>query len=115
MYNFRFAPMFKKYREEVSPGCRLVFVSFLRSQHAASKMIKELKEQGTEEGIIQFRFDQNRPDLTKLDRMIGLLSADSSTFEEQVDRMKAEIDECGIVNKLKKLWIEDEAVDDQGA
>ncbi|KAK2158796.1 hypothetical protein LSH36_164g11008 [Paralvinella palmiformis] len=102
----RFANMFQKYRQEVSPNCRLVFVSFLRRQHATGYMVQQLKECGIEEGIIQFKFDQSRPDLSKLDRMIGLLSAETDAFDVQVGKMKAEIVERGIANRLSELWAE---------
>jgi hypothetical protein len=60
----------------------LVFVSFLRSQHAEGQMVKELDEMGVK--YMQFKFSQDMPDLTKLDTMLGLLSAESASFEEQV-------------------------------
>ena len=82
--------MFKKYHDEVYPA-RLVFVSFLRSQHSNAPMQVELKQQGITVPL-QFRLDQYRPDLCKLDNLLGMLAQEAVLdFKEEVDKMEAEI------------------------
>ena len=45
-------------------------------------MVRELDREGIK--YMQFKFSQSMPDLTKLDTMLGLLSAESASFEDQV-------------------------------
>ncbi|KAJ3388381.1 hypothetical protein HDU84_009815 [Entophlyctis sp. JEL0112] len=68
---YLFAPLFRKYLNEVNPNAKLFFVSFLRVGDEG-QMIRDLKK----DDIVakQFRFDPSRPDLTKFDELIGLLT-----------------------------------------
>lgn len=97
----RFAPLFKKYREEVFPA-HLVFVSFLHRQTDKGQMVQDLASHGVTENIFQFKFDQYRPDLTKLDSMFGLLSTDSESFGQEVSdaevKFAADALDCHIEN-----------------
>eukprot|EP00057_Strongylocentrotus_purpuratus_P018892 XP_011673366.1 PREDICTED: uncharacterized protein LOC579550 isoform X1 [Strongylocentrotus purpuratus] len=86
---YRFQALFKKYREEVYSDAKLVFISFLRSQHAPGQMVSLL----TADGIhpMQFKFSRDRPDLTKLDSVLGLLSTSTGDFKKKVDRIAQEM------------------------
>ena len=102
---YRFAPLFKKYREEVYQA-RLVFVSFLRSQHAEGQMVRELHQAGVTENVMHFNFNQNKPDLTKLDKLFGLLSSETDDFEEKVKAKEDDIRADGVNKVLQGLNIE---------
>ncbi|XP_019623383.1 PREDICTED: uncharacterized protein LOC109469324 isoform X1 [Branchiostoma belcheri] len=90
---YRFAPLFKKYSEEVYPA-KMVFVSFLRGQHAEGQMVRELKQQNFDP--LQFKLDSSRPDLTKLDNLLGLLSMGSQSFDAQVTEMEEVLTQKGL-------------------
>ena len=99
----RFAELFKKYREEVHPA-RLGVVSFLYNQHNTGYMVNELRSIGITDNVMQFKFDQNRPDLTKLDKLFGLLSSsETDTFEEQVKQMEVDMAAGGMGALFEKL------------
>ena len=91
---YKFCPLFKKYYETVYPA-KLVFVSFLKSQHQTGQMVKELKSLGM--NPMQFVFNQARPDLTKLDNLLGLLSSSSVAFNDEV---------MGTIKELKNKGLE---------
>ncbi|OWF49165.1 uncharacterized protein LOC110452170 [Mizuhopecten yessoensis] len=98
--NHRFAELYQKYYDEVYP-MRLVFVSFLRDQHAEGQMVRELKSKG--HNPLQVKFHQTQPDLTKLDKMFGTLSSESLTFEEEVTAMESSIRDQGLANVFQKV------------
>eukprot|EP00727_Mastigamoeba_balamuthi_P008883 m51a1_g4617 hypothetical protein (649) ;mRNA; r:283218-285345 len=77
-----FAPMFLKYRNQVSPDCTAVFVSFLDNPSFKGQMVTALEKLGVVP--LQFRLDGRRPDLTKLDALLGLLASESSHFPRMV-------------------------------
>ena len=89
----RFAALFKKYCDEIYPA-KIVFVSFLRSQHAQGQMVPELQALGIEP--MQFRLEGSRPDLSKLDNLFGLMSSDSATFDEELAATEKKVKEEGI-------------------
>jgi len=74
------APLFKKYLEEVNPNAKQVFVSFLRSQTEKGQMVKELEGLGL--SALQFKLNRDRPDLTKLDTFLAMLSAETGQFKK---------------------------------
>ncbi|XP_072178023.1 uncharacterized protein [Diadema setosum] len=80
---FRFLPLFKKYRDEVYTDVKLVFISFLHRQHAEGQMVRELRREGIHP--MQFTFDGHRPDLTKLDTILGLLYTATDEFRAEVE------------------------------
>ena len=84
---------------------RLVFVSFLRTQHAEGQMVSKLHKMGYEP--LQYKFHQSAPDLTKLDTLFGLLSAESSSFEGQVSQVEQEIKSQGIAHVFEQLTVKD--------
>ena len=98
--NYKFAPLFKEYCEKIYPA-KLVFVSFLRSQHQQGQMVKELKNLNI--FPMQFVFSQARPDLTKLDSLLGLLSSSSSAFNDEVAGTIAQLKNNGLETLQKFL------------
>ncbi|KAK3576583.1 hypothetical protein CHS0354_011259 [Potamilus streckersoni] len=100
-YNFNFCQLYKRYHEEVYPA-KLVFVSFLINQHVEGTMVRPLKDEGF--NPIQFKFEGHRPDLTKLDKLFGLLSAEhTSSFEEELKQMEVEIKLKGLAQKFEEI------------
>ena len=90
----RFTALFKKYHAEVYPA-NLVFVSFLRSQHAAGLMVPQLERESF--SVKQLRLEGSRPDLTRLDDLFAQLSASTtSSFLEDVKEAEATIKTDGL-------------------
>eukprot|EP00057_Strongylocentrotus_purpuratus_P016336 XP_011670810.1 PREDICTED: uncharacterized protein LOC105441416 [Strongylocentrotus purpuratus] len=87
--DYLFKALFKKYQEEVYADAKLVFISFLDNQHAVGQMVKRL----TADGIhpMQFKFSRDRPDLTKLDSVLGLLSTSTGDFKKGVNCIAQEM------------------------
>ena len=104
MFHFSFDALYKKYHDEVHPA-RLVFVSFLRHQHSKGHMVSKLQAKGF--NPMQFKLDGSRPDLTKLDTLFGLLSSDTSTFEEQLKEMETEMNTTGMQAIFEALALHD--------
>ena len=100
----RFNELYDKYYKEVYPA-RLVFVSFLRAQHAEGQMVSKLHKMGYEP--LQYKFHQSAPDLTKLDTLFGLLPAESSKFEDQVSEVEKKIKSQGVVHVFEQLTVKD--------
>lgn len=99
--NMEFHELYKKYHDEVFPA-KLVFVSFFYSQHQKGSMVTKLQELGYHP--LQFVFSRSRPDLTKLDKLFGLLSAsDVLTFEEDLTEMQAKIKAEGLLEVFSGL------------
>lgn len=86
-----FAQLFYRYYMEVHPA-RLVMVSFLEDPNVKGRMTRALEEFGIVP--LQFRLDAKRPDLTKLDSLLGLLSAEANFFTIQC-KMLAQAQEAG--------------------
>jgi len=61
---------------------KLVFVSFLANPSQKGRMVTSLENMGIE--VLLFRLDGTRPDLTKLDTLLGILSSESSFFPNYV-------------------------------
>ncbi|XP_071114112.1 uncharacterized protein [Haliotis cracherodii] len=101
--NMNFAELYKKYHDEVFPA-KLVFVSFLRSQHAKGQMVTGLQELGFHP--LQFQLEGSRPDLTKLDNLFGLLSSDSASFKDEITEMQESIKKLGLAEVFKGLKTE---------
>jgi len=79
---YRWAPLFKKYLDEVYADAKLCFVSFLNGGSAAvGQMVTELEALGIKP--LQFKFHRTMPDLTKLDSLLALLSSESGQFKKQ--------------------------------
>ena len=97
-----FSQLFYKYHRDVYPA-KIVFVSFLENplgnafpftpqyelipdnETEKGRMVKSLENLGIVP--LQFRLDSHRPDLTKVDTLLGLLSSECSFFSIQVDAL----------------------------
>eukprot|EP01089_Gocevia_fonbrunei_P001082 TRINITY_DN11032_c0_g1_i1.p1 TRINITY_DN11032_c0_g1~~TRINITY_DN11032_c0_g1_i1.p1 ORF type:complete len:530 (-),score=118.10 TRINITY_DN11032_c0_g1_i1:20-1609(-) len=69
---YKWLPLWKKYLEEVHSTAKMVFISFL-SNNQKGQMVKEFDTAGLT--YLQFVFDLRRPDLSKLDTLLALLSS----------------------------------------
>ncbi|KAH9514771.1 hypothetical protein Btru_023606 [Bulinus truncatus] len=99
--NYRFAPLYQKYYEEVYPA-HLVFVSFLQCQHAKGQMVTELNELGYHPN--QIRLQRSRPDLTKLDDLFAQMSAvTTSSFMNQLEEAETQAKIEGINQLFSKI------------
>eukprot|EP00658_Telonema_sp_P-2_P026774 TRINITY_DN20839_c0_g1_i4.p1 TRINITY_DN20839_c0_g1~~TRINITY_DN20839_c0_g1_i4.p1 ORF type:complete len:288 (+),score=87.34 TRINITY_DN20839_c0_g1_i4:165-1028(+) len=92
-----FAELFARYKQQVSPTCKLVLVSFLQNMAAETQLVRTLREAGVCDSVVsQFKFSQTRPDLTKIDAMLGLLSCDTNEFSDELGATVEVITEVGI-------------------
>ena len=64
-------------------------------------MVSEFQAEGID--IMQFVFHRSQPDLTKLDKLFGLLSAETQSFEEQIQLTQEKIGREGVGNVFKAL------------
>lgn len=80
-HGYLFNALFKKYREEVAPDCKLVYVSFLHDPKKPGQMVREAIKPELDLKPLQFRLNLKRPDLTKVDSWLGLLALENQTFE----------------------------------
>ena len=97
---YRFRELYEKYCKEVFPA-KLVFVSFLESQHAKGQMVSDFQKKGMDP--MQFVFHYDQPDLTKLDKLFGLLSAETGTFQDDVAVKEQEIKSKGLLKVFQQL------------
>mmetsp|Transcript_19008 Transcript_19008/g.56986 ORF Transcript_19008/g.56986 Transcript_19008/m.56986 type:complete len:741 (+) Transcript_19008:233-2455(+) len=72
-----FAQTFYRYYSEVYPA-KLVFVSFLEDMSKKGRMVQALESFGIVP--LQFRLDAVRPDLTKVDSLLGILASETEHF-----------------------------------
>jgi hypothetical protein len=101
---WRFYNLFMKYRETVYPA-QLIFVSFLHHQHSAGQMYEEFVRNNVP-NVSQFKFDRERPDLTKLDSILGkLCSNTSTTFLNDVEKLENLIKTQGVIEAFQSLNI----------
>lgn len=76
-----FGQLYQRYCAEVYPAS-LTFVSFL-SQHDSGRMVQQLRRAHVD--VEQLRFDPRRPDLTRLDGLVGMLASAGESFAKMVD------------------------------
>lgn len=81
----RFDAMYAKYRDECFPA-QVVFVSFI-GQQARGQMTAALELKGL--AYRQLRLDRARPDLTRLDAMLGEIAVQGALFDERVTTLAA--------------------------
>jgi len=84
-----FAQLFEKYRADVHEDTELLFVSFLSNPTDEGAMVRALKERGIT--AKQFKYDQQRPDLSKFDTLLGmvLLQASQSLAQQRTKEQAA--------------------------
>jgi len=75
-----FAQLFYKYYTEVFPA-RLLTVSFLENPGQKGRMVLALEEHGIIP--LQFCLDASRPDLTKVDSLLGMMASECPFFQEK--------------------------------
>jgi len=95
-----FPALFLQYYQEIYPA-KIVFVSFLENPSEKGRMVKSLENMGIE--VLQFRLDGNRPDLTKMDTLLGLLSSESSFFGKQVKELAGLFQSKGFDSLVHRL------------
>ena len=95
-----FAPMLKRYREEVYPA-KVTFISFLQDPQKPGHMTPQLKEKSIP--FLQFTMNGLRPDLKKLDALLGLLASESTFFQEHALLLADEIHTHGLPHVLEQI------------
>ena len=65
-------------------------------------MVQVFKTRYPEIPVLQFKFSESRPDLTKLDSVFGLLSIESDTFIKEINEVLETINRND-VNKMIEL------------
>lgn len=101
-----FYDLFMKYRKEVYPAS-LIFISFLRSQHSEGDMYRKFKSSEVPD-VMQFKFSGDRPDLTKLDSILGYLcSKTSQSFEAFVENLESDLKTKSVSSELADLQVND--------
>jgi len=94
--------MFQRYHDEVYPA-KIVFVSFFRNQTNRGHMLPKLEARGFKP--LRFVFDLNRPDLTKLDKLFGMLATGATGFNEEIAEMEGKIKLQGLAEALENMEI----------
>jgi len=91
--SWNFFELFMEYRRTVYPAT-LVFVSFLRDQHQVGQMHRRFLEAGVAD-VMQFSFCGQRPDLSRLDSILGrLCSRAMRSFEASVEEEEGRLKEA---------------------
>lgn len=99
---WRFYKLFMEYRKQVYPAS-LIFVSFLNSQHSDGQMYRDFVRDNVPD-VLQFKFSRDRPDLTKLDTILGqICSKSSETFAGHVEKLESDIKTNGLIKAFDKL------------
>lgn len=105
---YSFAELFAKYESEVSPGCRITFVSFLSDLNSRGQMVEELEQRGYTPQ--QFKLHRDRPDLTKTDAILGSMCSGTHHVAAERVRLQQLLCDRGIdalAKELSELSIED--------
>jgi len=89
-----FSELFAKYEKEVSPGCRITFVSFLANLNSEGQMVSELLAMGY--APEQFKLHRSRPDLTKTDALLAVMSANTAEVAKERAKMEAALRSDGL-------------------
>lgn len=92
-----FAEVFAEYRREVSPGCRIFLVSFLR-ENEEGLVRARLRDAGIE--ARQFRLSMERPDTSKFDSLLGHISLETSEAEIRYDAVLDALEGVGDLARL---------------
>jgi len=100
--DFYWPTLYERYVREVAPDCTAVFISFLGGAAEKGRMVRALESMGINK-IIQFRLEGARPDLTKLDTILGLLAAECKQFPQQVQALVDAFGIGGLTGILERL------------
>jgi hypothetical protein len=99
---WRFFELFMEYRKLVYPAS-LIFVSFLGSQHSQGQMYGQFVRENVTD-VLQFKFAGVKPDLTKLDSILGsICSKSSQTFSGHVEKLESDIKTNGLIKAFENL------------
>lgn len=52
---------------------------------------------------MRFVFDLTRPDLTKLDKLFGMLATGTSNFDDEIAEVETRIKDAGLVKAFEKM------------
>jgi len=100
--SWTFYELFMEYRKTVFPAS-LIFVSFLASQHGRSQMYDKFVKNNVDD-VQQFKFDKARPDLTKLDSILGIICSKSTqTFSGRVEEIESKLKKNSLIKTLENL------------
>ena len=88
------------HRFQVYPA-QLVMVSFLDDPSKKGRMVLALEEMGIKP--LQFRLHAKRPDLSKVDTLLGLLSAESALFTSRVNGLAKTNSSFGLTEMLEGM------------
>ena len=111
---WKFFELFKEYRQKVYPAT-LIFVSFLSSQHQLGQMYGKFLDEKIED-VMQFKFSRERPDLTKLDSILGsICSRSSQSFSSYIEKIEGELKVKSLVETFANLKTNNEVVSDENA
>jgi hypothetical protein len=88
---YTFAQLFARYRKQIYKS-KIIFVSFIKSDNQ-SIMVRGIREAIPDIGddLMQFKMDPARPDLTKLDFILGSIAVQSEKFNEDMTKLALEI------------------------
>lgn len=92
-----FPELFARYYKEVYPA-EVVFVSFLENINRKGRMVTALESMGF--SPIQFRLDGRRPDLSKLDSLLGVISLRSNTMYSEIERIANDFAQSSDIKQL---------------
>lgn len=100
--NWYFAQLFYKYYTEIY-AAKIMFISFVENPNTQTKgrMAISLEQLGIQP--IVFTLDGTRPDLTKLDKIIGILSSETNFFGVQVEYLATSLSTKQIDNAIKDI------------
>lgn len=96
-----------EYRKNIFPAS-LIFISFLRDQHHNGQMYNDFKKANIPD-VMQFKFSSTRPDLSKLDSILGMISSKTSTnFDGYIEQIETELKTKNINENLSDLKVKEE-------
>ncbi|RNA31791.1 Ubox domain containing, partial [Brachionus plicatilis] len=100
--SWRFFELFMEYRKNVYPAS-LIFVSFLNQQHSEGQMYRSFLKENVPD-VMQFKFSRARPDLTKLDSILGsICSKSSKSFAGDLENIESNLRLNGLTKFLKEI------------
>ncbi|CAF0709851.1 unnamed protein product [Brachionus calyciflorus] len=102
---WRFFELFMEYRKTIYPAS-LIFVSFLGHQHSQGQMYSDFVRENVPD-VLQFKFSRSRPDLTKLDSILGTIcSRSSQSFSGHVEKIESNLRTNGLSKYFENMTIQ---------